>query len=109
MSDSTKNTASRWKAFRWKIVNIVITVTKNARFSAKDGWDWKKSFKELKLSAVRAENTWTMVLNVDEKEAKSIYSLCDGRFRVETVMEEETVETWEDKSKDFDPTVAGAD
>ena len=90
-------------------MNIVITVKKTARFSGKDDWDWKKPFKELKLSALRAENTWTLVLNVVEEEAKTIYALCDGRFRVETVMEEETVETWEDKSKDFDPTVAGAD
>lgn len=82
-------------------MNIVITVTKNARFSEKEGWDWKKPFNELKLSTVRAENTWTVVLNVAEKEAKTIYALCDARFRVETVMEKETVETWEDKVKEI--------
>jgi hypothetical protein len=100
MSESSENTVSRWKASRWKIVNIVISVTKTARFSAKEGWDWKKPFQELKLSTVRAENTWTIVLNVAEKEAETIYALCDARFRVETVMEEDTVETWDEGQGD---------
>ena len=83
-------------------MNIVISVTETARFSAKEGWDWKKPFKELKLSTIRAEETWTILLKLFEQEAKTIYALCDARFRVETVMEEETVETWDDKVKEIE-------
>jgi len=72
---------------RWKVVEIVIGPTKTAKWAEGDDWDWKKSFLELKKSVVRAEDKWHILLRVDEGEKDAIYAMCDGRFRVETVLE----------------------
>ncbi len=72
---------------RWKVVEIVIGPTKTAKWSEGDAWDWKKPFQELKKSVVRAEDKWHILLKVDEGEADAIYAMCDGRLKVETVLE----------------------
>jgi hypothetical protein len=56
----------------------------------------KKPFLQLKLSTVRAEDQWHILLAVDEEEVEDIYKLCDGRFQVETVMEVAN-ELWSEK------------
>lgn len=82
MGDTKAETTSRWK-----IVEIVIGPTKNAKWSEGDDWEWKKPFQELKKSVVRAEDKWHILLKVDEGETDEIYAMCDGRLKVETVME----------------------
>lgn len=68
-------------------MEIVIGPTKAAKWAEGDGWDWKKPFLELKKSVVRAEDKWHILLKVDEEEKDSIYTMCDARLKVETVME----------------------
>lgn len=90
----------------WRIVEIIVTVSPLVR-GAPGLEDWKKPFKELKLSAVRAEREWAILLKVEEKEIPEIYALIDGRFHVETVLEEcaEETKTWEET---VGPTAAEA-
>ena len=60
------------------------------------GEDWKEPFKKLKLSKIRAEDEWNILLRVDGREAKRILKLTAG-LAVETVMDEKTKETWAEK------------
>ena len=73
---------------RWKVVEIVIGPTKTAKWSEGEEWDWKKPFQELKKSVIRAEDKWSILLKVDEGEKDAIYTMCDARLKVETVMEQ---------------------
>jgi len=78
-------------------VEIVVSVHRDCR-DEKMG-DWKAPFKKLKLSKVRVEKEWVILLDVNDKELKKIHSLLDGRFRIETVMEpDKEKETWEGKT-----------
>ena len=72
---------------RWKVVEIVISPTKTARWAEGEDWDWKKPFLGLKKSVIRAEDKWQILLKVDEGEEDAIHAMCDGRLKVETVME----------------------
>ncbi len=83
MGDTTVEPASRWK-----VVEIVIGPTKTAKWSEGEEWDWKKPFQELKKSVIRAEDKWSILLKVDEGEKDAIYTMCDARLKVETVMEQ---------------------
>lgn len=77
-------------------MEIVVSVHKYCR---DDIGDWKAPFKKLKLSKVRAEKEWVILLDVNDKELKKIHSLLDGRFQIETVMElDKEKETWEGKT-----------
>ena len=69
---------------------------------------WKEPFKKLKLSKIRAEDEWNILLDVNEKEAKRIHKLT-AALKVETVMDKVgegqrflDQETWE---KRFCPSV----
>jgi hypothetical protein len=73
---------------RWKVVEIVIGPTKNAKWAEGEDWEWKKPFQELKKSVIRAEDKWHILIKVDEEEKDAIYAMCDGRLKVETVMEQ---------------------
>ncbi len=76
------------------IVNIVISVP----WTDRDGkGQWKEPFKKLKLSKIRAEDEWNILLRVDGREAKRIYKLTAGLV-VETVMEKVVQETWAEKT-----------
>ena len=77
-------------------MNIVVSVHSVFRDTEKTK-NWKAPFKKLKLSSVRAEDEWRILLGVAEKEIKKLHKLCDDRFKVETVVEEEFV-SWEDKT-----------
>ncbi len=82
-------------------MEIVVSVHRDCR-DEKMG-DWKAPFKKLKLSKVRAEKEWVILLDVNDKELKKIHSLLDGRFRIETVMEpdmepDKEKETWDGKT-----------
>lgn len=70
----------------WKVVQIVISVVDSCR-GTKGTKGWKKPFKKLKLSKIRAEQEWAILLDVDDKEYEKIHALLDGRFRTETVLE----------------------
>ena len=70
----------------WKIPQILISVTRTARWTQGDDWDWKTRFASLK-STVKASDPWRMLLDVAEGEADAIHALCDGRFQVETTYE----------------------
>lgn len=81
----------------WKIVQIIITVCKTSR--TEEMKDWKKPFKKLKFSTVRVEKEWAILLDVNDKDLKKIYSLLDGRFQTETIMEpDKEKETWKGKT-----------
>lgn len=71
----------------WKPVEIVIGPTKTAKWAEGDNWDWKKPFLGLKKSTIRAEDKWHILLRVNDEEMKDVYAMCDGRHRVETIME----------------------
>ena len=78
-------------------MEIVVSVHRDCR-DEKMG-DWKAPFKKLKLSKVRVEKEWVILLDVNDKELKKIHSLLDGRFRIETIMEpDKEKETWEGKT-----------
>lgn len=83
----------------WKVVEILIGPTKTAKWAEGDDWEWKKPFQELKKSVIRAEDKWHILLKVDDAEVKDIYAMCDGRLRVETVMDlvETKPETWDQR------------
>lgn len=83
MSDTQPETKTRWK-----VVEIVIGPTKNAKWAEGEDWEWKKPFQELKKSVIRAEDKWHILIKVDEDEKDEIYAMCDGRLKVETVMEQ---------------------
>ena len=70
----------------WKPVEFLIGPTKQTKWSEADDWEWKKPFQELKKSTIRIEDQWHIVLTVGEGEADTINEMCDGRFRVETLM-----------------------
>jgi hypothetical protein len=89
-------------------VNIAIAVPRQDR-GGKGVENWKEPFKKLKLSKIRADDEWNILLQVHEKEAKKIHKLTVDRYKVETVMEEIgegqkflDQETWKDK---FGPSV----
>jgi hypothetical protein len=89
-------------------MNIAISVPPADRESGDE--KWKEPFKKLKLSKIRAEDEWNILLHVDGREAKKIFKIIGGRYKVETVMEKIgegqkflDQETWEDK---FGPSVA---
>jgi hypothetical protein len=82
-------------------VNITIAVPWKGR-DGKGAENWKEPFKKLKLSQIRAEDEWNILLHVHGKDAKKIHKLT-ADLKVETVMEEEIQETWQDK---FGPSVA---
>ena len=54
----------------WRIVEIIVTVHRTVR-GAPGLEEWKKPFKELKFSAVRAEREWALLLKVEVKETKT--------------------------------------
>jgi translation initiation factor IF-1 len=88
-------------------VNITITVPWTDR--GKGTENWKEPFKKLKLSKIRAEDEWKILLHVHGKDAKKILKLAGDRLKIETVMEEDTKETWADKvrkKEKFSPSVA---
>ena len=72
---------------RWKVTEITIGPTKLAKWSEGDDWEWKKPFQELKKSVIRAEDKWHILLRVDEEEKDAIYAMCDGRLKVETLLD----------------------
>jgi hypothetical protein len=89
-------------------VNITITVPWTDR--GKGTENWKEPFKKLKLSKIRAEDEWKILLHVHGKDAKKVHKLTVDQYKVETVMDkigegQEFLdqETWEDK---FGPSVA---
>ena len=49
--------------------------------------NWKEPFKRLKLSKIRAEEEWSILLHVHGKDVKRIRNLT-ADFKVETVLEE---------------------
>ena len=58
------------------------------------------------MLSIRAEDEWRILLDVDEKEVKRIYEFLDGRFQIETVLEEvEEHVSWEDKTIQLGPGV----
>ena len=63
----------------WKIVQIIITVCRTSR-STEEMKDWKKPFKKLKFSTVRVEKEWAILLDVNDKDLKKIYSLLEERY-----------------------------
>ncbi len=73
---------------KWKIVQLVITVKKMVQDSS-GVKDWKKPFKRLKLSAVRAEEDNRILLDVAPAELLKVQKMLDGRFQVENVIEPE--------------------
>ncbi len=77
-------------------MDITITVPKKDR-DGKGAENWKEPFKKLKLSKIRAEDEWNTLLRVNGRDAKRIHKLTVDRLTVETVMREETKETWADK------------
>ena len=80
-------------------MEILIGVTKTTKWSEGEEWEWKKPFQELKKSVIRIEDKWHVVLTVDEGEIEEIYAMCDGRHKVETLMnKEEKTELWADKT-----------
>ena len=88
-----KSSASRG----WKVVQIVITVHSYCRTKEMKGW--KKPFKKLKFSEVRAEQEWGILLDVNVKEQEKIQALLDGKFQIETIMEPDMEnEVWEGKT-----------
>lgn len=82
-------------------MDITIAVPLKDR-DPEDPRNWKAPFERLKLSKIRAEDKWNILLHVDGREAKRIHKLIGDRFKVETVMKEAIQETWEDK---FGPSV----
>lgn len=72
---------------RWKVVEILIGPTKTAKWAEGEDWEWKKPFQELKKSVIRAEDKWHILLKVEDSEVADIYAMCDGRHKVETVMD----------------------
>jgi hypothetical protein len=92
-------------------VNITIAVPQKDR-DGKGSENWKEPFKKLKLSKIRAEEEWNILLHVHGKDAKRIRKLT-ADLKVETVMDkigegQEFLdqETWEDK---FGPSVVGGE
>ena len=88
-------------------MNITISVPWQDR-DGKGEENWKEPFKKLKLSKIRAEDEWKILLHVHGKEAKKVHKLT-ADFKVETVMDKIgegqkflDQETWEDK---FGPSV----
>jgi hypothetical protein len=77
-------------------VNITIAVPWKGR-DGKGAENWKEPFKKLKLSKIRAEDEWNILLHVHGKDVKRIHKLTDHRYKVETVMEEEGQELWAEK------------
>ena len=73
----------------WKPVEFLIGPTKQTRKAEADDWEWKKPFQELKKSNIRIEDQWHIVLTVGEGEADTINKMCNGRFKVETLMQRE--------------------
>ncbi len=80
----------------WEPVEVLIGPTKLSKWSEGDEWEWKKPFQELKRSVIRAEDKWHILLKVDEEETDAIYAMCDGRLKVETVMEQVEAEKAEE-------------
>jgi hypothetical protein len=75
-------------------VDITIAVPGADRGKGEE--NWKEPFKKLKLSKIRAEDEWNILLHVNGKEARKILKFTDG-LKVETVMEEIKQETWDEK------------
>jgi hypothetical protein len=78
-------------------VNIIVSVHRKNR-DTKDQKRWKEPFEKLKLSKIRAENEWHILLDVAEKEAAKVHKLTLD-LKIETIveLEEEKQETWEEK------------
>ncbi len=66
-------------------MDITIAVPRVDRDGKKE--NWKEPFKKLKLSKIRAEEEWSILLHVNGKDVKRIRKLT-GDLRVETVMEQ---------------------
>lgn len=77
-------------------MDITIAVPRMGR-DGKGEKNWKEPFKKLKLSKIRAEDEWHILLRVNAKDAKRIHKFTADRLTVETVMKEDTKETWADK------------
>ncbi len=76
-------------------MDIAIAVPRTDRDSKAEK-DWKEPFKKVKLSRILAEDEWNILLHVDGREANRIRKLT-ADLQVETVMTEETKETWAEK------------
>lgn len=85
----------------WKSVEFLITPTKQTRWANDDDWEWKKPFQELKKSTIRIEDPLHIVLTVGEGELDTINQMCDGRFKVETLMQREPMKKKEEKKEEI--------
>ena len=83
-------------------MDITIAVPRKDR-DPEDPRNWKAPFEQLKLSRIRAEDEWNILLRVDGREARRIYKITAG-LQVETVMDEKTKETWAEKTAHLSQT-----
>ena len=65
-------------------MNIAISVPRTDRDGK--GENWKEPFKKLKLSEIRAEDEWNILLHVHGKDVKKIRKLA-ADLKVETVVD----------------------
>ncbi len=76
-------------------MDITIAVPPKDR-DPEDPRNWKWPFEQLRVSKIRAETEWSILLHVDGREARKILKLTED-LKVETVMKETKQETWDEK------------
>lgn len=72
----------------WTPKFMLIQPTKTSKWAEVEKWDWKAPFRELTHTKIKEGNDNALLLEIDDRDYKDLLELCDGRFKVEILMEE---------------------